>query len=276
MPWHREATNRFEEFCRGAVGEADLVFAHNAAVVERFQRQWDARRCYQFDRSFVTNAIVISDDELRQRERDLVDASRPLRLVAAGRQIRIKGTDQVLRAMRAAIDGGARLELDVMGDGEDLPEFRKLAAELKLDDVVTFAGTVPYGAALFERWAKAQVMVVTNLTAEISRNVLLSMARGLPLVTYQNPGTDALIRDSGAGILVPTGDVDALAAALRRAFDNRAALAEMMRRGVETARNKTLESTHGVRAQLAASLFPENFPNRSRQERDESPAQQNV
>jgi glycosyltransferase involved in cell wall biosynthesis len=148
----------------------------------------------------------------------------------------------------------ARIELDVIGDGEDLPRFKSLAAELGLDGAVRFDGVMPYGKPLFDAWANAHVMVITNLTAEISRNVLLGMARGLPLVMYANPGTDGLIRTSGAGVLVPTGDVDALARALEQVATDRARLAQMVAGGLATAREKTLDATHRERARLAAAL----------------------
>ena len=247
--------SRFEQTCRDAVEKSELVFAHNAAVVERFKDAWDDKRCHAFDRSFVTDSILIDDAEVARRQERLRDASAPLRLVAAGRQIAIKATDHVLRAMRQAIDRGAKLELTVMGDGEDLPKFKALSSELGLDDVVRFVGTVPYGKPLFDAWADAHVMVVTNLTAEISRNVLLAMARGLPLVMYANPGTDDLIRRSGAGILVPTGDVDALSRALEQAANDRGALASMCAAGVSAARENTLDATHRRRAELAAALL---------------------
>ena len=59
-------------------------------------------------------------------------------------------------------------------NGDDLAEFKRLAHdELKLGDAVQFLGTVPYGPALFDAWSSAHLMTITNLTAEISRNVLL-------------------------------------------------------------------------------------------------------
>jgi glycosyltransferase involved in cell wall biosynthesis len=248
------SVRRFHTFCHNAVRDADLVFAHNAAVVDRFKDVWNGR-CHHFDRSFVTDATLIGDAELQDRQQRLLDASNPLRLVVAGRQIAIKATDHVLRAMRKAIDRGANLELDVMGDGEDLAKFKALAAELGLNDVVRFAGTVPYGKPLFDAWASAHVMIITNLTAEISRNVLLAMARGMPLIMYANPGTDELLRTSGAGSLVPTGDIDALSAAFEHAANDRNSLTIMAASGLAFARTHTLDATHRRRAKLARALL---------------------
>lgn len=250
----RWLVRRRERFSRAAVAAADLVFAHNAAVVERFADVWN-ERCHAFDRSFVTEETLVSEEALAARTAELADASRPLRLVVAGRQIRIKGTDQVLRAMAAALRQGAELELDVYGEGEDLGRFRALAVELGLGERVRFHGAVPYGRGLFERLARSQVMVLTNLTPEISRNVLLAMALGLPLVAYRNPGTDALIASNDAGTLVRAGDEQALAAGLLSAARERARLARQARNGRALAARKTLEVCHRERAELVAEAL---------------------
>jgi glycosyltransferase involved in cell wall biosynthesis len=249
----RWMNRRFSDFCRYAIQNADMSWSHNAAVPARFADVWNGR-CHQFNRSFVTDAIILSDDATRAKETRLLDNSRPLRLVVAGRQIRIKGTDHVIRAMATARQRGARLELDVLGDGDDLPAFVALTRELNVDAPVRFRGTVPYGEALFNAWAEADVMVVTNLTAEISRNVLLAAARGLPLITYANPGTDAMLKDADAGWIVPTGDVNALAEAFVQADANRSRLVQLLHNARTLARTITLDATHRRRAELAAEL----------------------
>ncbi len=246
------ATRRKIAFCRQAISTADLVFAHNAAVVERFKDVWNPR-CHTFDRSFVTDEILLND--LDGRRQQLLDTSHPLRLICAGRQIRIKGTDQMIRAVAKLREMNVPVELNVMGDGDDLPEFKQLTTELKLTDIVHFTGTVPYGPPLFDEWAKSDIMLVANLTAEISRNVLLSLARGLPLVTYENPGTDALLRDNHAAAIVPKGNVDALAETIASLNRDRAKLVELAENGLKLARVKTLDATHRKRAELAAKLM---------------------
>jgi glycosyltransferase involved in cell wall biosynthesis len=241
------ATKRKIAFCREAIRTGDLVFAHNAAVVERFKDVW-SERCHAFDRSFVTDEILVAQPK--------TPGSGPLRLVCAGRQIRIKGTDHAIQAVAKLREMNVPVELDIMGDGDDLPAFKQLAADLKLTDIVHFTGTVPYGAPLFDEWAKADIMLVTNLTAEISRNVLLSLARGLPLVTYENPGTDALLRDNHAAVIVPKGNVKALANAIAELSRNRPKLVTLAENGLRLARVKTLDATHRMRAQLSSALVP--------------------
>ena len=250
----RQLATRFEAFCRKAIAESDLVFTHNAAVQQRFSEVWGSNG-HAFDRSFVKQSFVLSEEEVSRRITRLLDDSQPLRLVTAGRQIAIKATDHVLQAMAMAIANGASLELDVIGEGEDLATYVELSKSLGLEDRVKFHGSVPYGEPLFGLLKQAHVMTVTNLTAEISRNVLLGMALGLPLISYENPGTDNLIRDHDAGMLVPRAQVDALADAFFTAWRGRSDLVGLLLNGVNLARATTLEATHDRRAQLAIDLL---------------------
>lgn len=244
---------RFTAFCRRAIRESDLVFTHNRSVRARFSADWH-EGCHTFDRTFVTPDMLIGGAEAEGRVAALSTPG-PLRLVAAGRQIAIKATDHVLRAMAKAQTEGADIELDVLGDGEDLDRFKSCAAELGLSHKVRFLGTVPYGPQLFEVMKSAHALVVTNLTAEISRNVMIGMALGLPLITYRNPGSDEVIESAGAGLLVPTGDVDALATALIRAFRRRDELATMLRGGLAAAEANTLDACHHRRAELVRHVM---------------------
>ncbi|MCY2954769.1 MAG: glycosyltransferase [Planctomycetota bacterium] len=243
--------NNFRTFCRSAIQEADLVFSHNRAVVERFKDVW-SDHCYLFDRTFVTTEMLLMPDEAAARKSALL-AGGPLRLVAVGRQIKIKATDHVLQAMAIARRAGADLELDVLGDGEDLPAFKSLAQQLGLTDKAHFLGTIPYGRQLYDVMKRSHVLAITNLTAEISRNVMLGMALGLPLIIYRNAGTDGVIEESGAGTLVPCGDVDALAAAFIGAAKDRQLLARQIDLGLATAKLKTLDACHEQRISVVCS-----------------------
>ncbi|HEX3356925.1 MAG TPA: glycosyltransferase [Tepidisphaeraceae bacterium] len=239
-------------FCRHAIQTADLVFAHNAAVALRFKSVWNDR-CHQFDRSFVTDEILVPD--FLDRKNRLLNQNAPLNLLCAGRQIKIKGTDQVIRTVALLKQQNIPVTLNIMGDGDDLESFKQLTRELQLTDIIHFPGTVPYGPELFAEWDKADIMLVTNLTAEISRNVLLSLARGLPLLTYENPGTDTLLKENAAATLVPKGNVESLAGAIATLNKDRTKLIQLAENGLNLAKVKTLEATHQRRAELAKNLI---------------------
>jgi len=67
------------------------------------------------------------------------------------------------------------------------------------------------------------------------------MARGLPVVASAVGGVPTAIAHEERGLLFPSGDVEALGAALRRMRDDRALRERCQRQGNAFAREQTLE-----------------------------------
>ena len=216
-------------------------------------RMSGTRDVMQFDRSFVTSEILVERFGCRSTIR--TDPSPPLRLICAGRQIRIKGTDQVIRAVAKLREMNVPVELNVMGDGDDLPAFKQLASELNLTDIVHFTGTVPYGPPCLTNGRRSDIMLVTNLTAEISRNVLLTLARGLPLVTYENPAPMRCFARTAPQRSCQREMSRRWPMTIAQLNRDRAKLVELAENGLKLASNKTLQATHQKRAELAAKLL---------------------
>ena len=249
----RRRVARLEAFCRRAVREADLVFAHTPAVAERFKDVWGPH-CHLFERSLLADADVLTDADWSRRRAMLRETGRPLRLVTAGRQVATAGTDHVLRAVAKCRRLSVPLELDVLGAGTDLEVFKQVAAEENITDAVRFRGTVPADLT-FDVWADRDALVSATLTAEADRNLLPAAARGLAIVAYRTGGADKVLANSGAAVLVPRGEVDALADAFLRLHQNRYRLEELGANGLGLARSRTLDATHRRRAALAAGLM---------------------
>jgi len=244
----------FKRFCQRIIPKAGLVFSHNDSAVQRFKKIW-GDNCHLFPRTFVRDTMLLDAAQLEKRCEFLADTSRPLRLIVAGRQILIKATDHVLKAMKKAQKAGIKVELIVLGEGEDLDYFKQTATKLGLDDSVDFRGQVPYGKPLFDIWASCDAMVITNLTSEISRNTMLSMAHALPLIIYRNEGTDPMIEAYDAGYLIPRGDIDALSDAFINVAQQREKLVTYCKNGQHAASEHTLDKCHDSRAVLARQLF---------------------
>jgi gamma-glutamyl:cysteine ligase YbdK (ATP-grasp superfamily) len=64
-----------------------------------------------------------------------------------------------------------------------------------------------------------------------------------------------LLRDNNAAVIVPKGNVDALANAIAKLSRDRAKLVELAENGLKLASVKTLDATHRRRAELAAGLM---------------------
>ncbi|ACA19300.1 glycosyl transferase group 1 [Methylobacterium sp. 4-46] len=129
------------------------------------------------------------------------------RFVYFGRLDRLKGIETLLRA---AAQAGVPLTL--AGRGPDEDSFRQLAESLGSD--VHFAGHLDRpGLAALLRTARAAVLPsVWNENAPVS--VLEAYAAGRPVIASRIAGIPELIREGETGVLVPPGNVAALADAL--------------------------------------------------------------
>lgn len=116
------------------------------------------------------------------------------------------------------------------GDGPEREPLEALARRLGLADRVRFLGRredVP------ELLAACDLFVLPSLYEGSSLAVLEAMAAGIPIVSSAIGGTDELIEDGRSGLLVPPGDAEALAAALRRALGEQELREEMAARARE-------------------------------------------
>jgi sugar transferase (PEP-CTERM/EpsH1 system associated) len=128
---------------------------------------------------------------------------------AVGRLSQVKNHALLLRAAAGVLSDGGRLLL--VGDGPEAAPLRALADELGIGDRVVFAGErhdVP------ELLAASDVFVLSSTSEGLPLSMVEAMATGLPVVSTAVGGIPALVADGETGFLVPSGDVDALAAKL--------------------------------------------------------------
>jgi glycosyltransferase involved in cell wall biosynthesis len=96
--------------------------------------------------------------------------------------------------------------------------------------------------------AATDAFVLPSLFEGTPLALLEAMAAGKPVVTSAIPGSDELVADGETGLLVPAGDADALAAALKRIVADpelRARLGAAARLKAETA-HSAVASTQRV------------------------------
>jgi len=126
---------------------------------------------------------------------------------------RFKRLDLAIEALARA--GEERLHLIVAGGGDLVEGFRSQALGAGVADRVHFLGSVPH-PRLPEVLRAADLALLTTEPPESFGIVLIeAMACGLPVVATEYPGVRAVIEPDGNGLLVPRGDVGAIASALR-------------------------------------------------------------
>ncbi len=94
-----------------------------------------------------------------------------------------------------------------------------------LDERVLFLGTVSL-ERMPEIYAVADVLVAPTYPESLGNVFIESLAMGLPILTTAHGGQTEVVEDARTGFLIPPGDAQALAGAMRDVVDDREALAQ--------------------------------------------------
>lgn len=130
---------------------------------------------------------------------------------------RYKGVNLVLQAL-AQLKASQRLHgwrCVVVGDGSDRPNLQAQAAEAGLDDVVEFRGHVSE-TQLTDLYARCGAFVLPSAGEGFGLVYLEAMAWQKPVIASASGAVPEVVDDGVTGLLVPHGDIAALAATLER------------------------------------------------------------
>ena len=125
----------------------------------------------------------------------------------------IKRVDLFLLALRRLVDEMPAVTASIVGDGPLRPALERRAAELQLEDHVTFRGA---RAQMHREFARAAVFVLTSETEGVSLALMEAMMSGLPAVVPAVGDLGDLVEDGVNGFLVRDHTPEAFAAALAR------------------------------------------------------------
>ena len=140
---------------------------------------------------------VFHPEEMERLRKSLMNGSgatsSDLTILFVGGEFRRKGLDRLIPAI------GDRMRLIVVGRGERLDHYRKLAAECGASDRIRFVGHVC--GDIREYYALADVVVLPSLSEAFGMSILEAMACGLPVIANPSTGVADLIEDGKSGLL---------------------------------------------------------------------------
>jgi glycosyltransferase involved in cell wall biosynthesis len=149
-------------------------------------------------------------------------------LVTVGRLVPAKSYATLLTAVAYARARVPDIALRIVGDGPERMSLEQLTGTLGLQDVVEFCGERADVGTLL---SAADLFVLSSLSEGLPISILEAMAAGLPTVVTEIGGMAEVVGLSGAGVVVPPGQADALAQAVVDLATRRSELAELGRRG---------------------------------------------
>lgn len=245
----------FGEGARGAflaayqrtIGPLVLRGARTVLVssADYFRHSLQARRVRRMQPApYGIDTGIYSPGEVTEADRERLGAPAdlPLILFVGGMDAphAFKGVPELVRAFAAAGLGG-RARLALVGEGSLRQGFAAEADALGIGGAVRFHGRVDEDDLIALNRA-AEVAVLPSTSAEEAFGLVLieAMACGTAVVASRLPGVRDVVGegDDAAGLLVPPGDVHALARALARLVDDPDARRAFATRGLERVRER--------------------------------------
>lgn len=208
----------FNRYFRLQYGRGGLT-----GLIDRFRSRRDVALASRFDR------FVVLTEEDRKYWGDMPaisvipNAALPMpevsdcsarRVIAVGRLDYQKGFDRLIKAWdvvkRSSLSDGWRL--DIFGQGEWRDMLAGMIASRGLSDSVALRRPT---SGIAREYAGSSMLVMTSHFEGFPMVMIEAMSAGLPVVTFgYKCGPADIIADGEDGIIVPDGDIEALAGAM--------------------------------------------------------------
>ncbi len=170
-----------------AVERASIRYAHRVIVVCENQK----KRIKEMDHSSngkVSVVLNVPDDAIFGEEplNAVAKDNKHFRLITHGNLLKRQGVQTLIQAVPLVVKDIPELEVEVVGDGEYLPELQRLARDLKVDGYVTFTGWIPAESVPYHI-ARADIGIVAHiLDLMLPHKVFEYLALGKPVVAAEH------------------------------------------------------------------------------------------
>lgn len=152
----------------------------------------------------------------QRRTRPALNGPRPV-IGSVGPVEKSRGHELFLQAAARLVRQDKEVCFLVLGQGEQLPELRRLATELGLDDRLTFVSDFTN----YDEIIAAVDIAVQSSQVDVSGfSILEAMGRGRPVIAFNTGTAYELVEDNKTGLLVQREDIDSLAAAMADLVDH--------------------------------------------------------
>jgi glycosyltransferase involved in cell wall biosynthesis len=145
----------------------------------------------------------------------------PLRVVTVARLNRAKGYQQAVPAIARLAERGVAVEYTIVGEGPFRPDIERLIRDHGVADSVRLLGSRS-AEQIAELHAASDVFLLptSGVGEGTPAAVCEAMSAGLPIIATRVGGLAQMIDEGVHGLLIPPGDVDAIASAIGTMADD--------------------------------------------------------
>jgi glycosyltransferase involved in cell wall biosynthesis len=179
-------------------------------------------------------------------------------VVAAGRLTGPKGFHLLIRAFEQVVRDHPDWSLRIYGSGAQARRLRQMVLDRGLYNNVLLMGRAD---RMGDELAKGSIFALSSRSEGFGMVIIEAMSKGLAVVSFDCPrGPREIIHHGHDGLLVPNGDVDALAAALKRLIEDEDERRRLGAAGLRTATRYGPEPVGRSWDELFARLLAERAP----------------
>ena len=215
---------------------------------------------YELYRDLTPEALLFFDNRVRgpevisqaalAKKSAAIEAGGPLRLVFGGRLIAMKGVLDLPLVARELSRLGVDYTLDIFGSGPLENELSNQIRASGLQDRVALRGVLDFQTGWIPQLRDGtDLFVCCHPQGDPSSTYPEVMSCGVPIAGYGNEAFLGIVKHSGAGWSVPTGDAAALAQVLQRLDRSRSELSSAAERARAFADAHVFEKTFARRTE---------------------------
>lgn len=209
----------------------------------------------QAQRTVIYNPFLPAPDMTRQLQVPIgVDPNKKW-LISMGRLTHQKGFDLLLSAFQQVAPQHPDWQLLILGEGELRAELESLRDRFGLAGQVVFLGAIN---PPFPFLQQAELFAIASRFEGFPMAHGEALACGLPVIATRCSGVGELVRDGVDGLLVPSGDVEALAAAMHRLMSDDSARQELQYRTREVLERFSLDEILDQWEKLSTAILQDH------------------
>jgi colanic acid/amylovoran biosynthesis glycosyltransferase len=189
-------------WARSFIKTVEYCFSRSSLALLQGQDVFEAYKGIAPNPHKVLNVQVSSEDHITpvqlKEKLDRIEKKAPLSISYAGQAIARKGPFDWLKAIRGISDAGVEFQATWFGDGALMPQMKREAINLGIEDKVLFPGSIGR-REIMAALQKTDIFLFCHKTGESPRCLGEALASGCALVGYGTEYPRELVETCGGG-----------------------------------------------------------------------------
>jgi len=180
--------------------------------------------------TYIYNPVTIKNEQVSRLDNNTV--------VFVGRLIiETKGLDYLVSIAEKV---SSKWKWKLAGNGVDEEEFKRLVFQKELEKTIELVGPLS-GDDLVNHYLGGSIYASTSRWEGLSLVLLEAMSCGLPIISFDIPGTREMLDDGKCGVLIEKYNLDHFAKEVDRLMNNKCLREQYQRKGLERIKDFSLE-----------------------------------